>query len=63
MKNSFLKWKSIQIKEKRAPTIKKDIMFEVKVKEEVKVVVMNDSGNSTITTPIMKEKKAQLEDE
>ncbi|KAH9669584.1 hypothetical protein KPL70_021844 [Citrus sinensis] len=62
-KNNFSKWKSIQRKEKKAPTTREGTMSEVEVKDEVEVVVMNEVGISTTTTPIMPKEKAQPEDE
>ena len=56
-KNNFSRWKSIQRKEKKAPTIREDIKFEVEI------VVMDEVGISTTTTPIMPKVKAQPEDE
>ena len=38
-------------------------MSEVEVKDEVEVVVMDEVGISTTTTPIMPKEKAQPEDE
>ena len=38
-------------------------MFEVKVEDEVEVLVMDEVGISTTTTPIMSKEKVQLEDE
>ena len=38
-------------------------MSEVEVEDEVEVVIMDEVGISTTTTPIMPKEKAQLEDE
>ena len=56
-KNNFSRWKSIQRKEKKAPTTREGTM------SEVEVVVMDEVGISTTTTPIMPKEKAQPEDE
>ena len=61
-KNNFSRWKSIQRKEKKAPTMREGTMSEVEVEDEVEVVVMDEVGIS-ITTPIMPKEKAQPEDE
>ena len=55
--NNFSRWKSIQRKEKKALTTREGTM------SEVEVVVMDEVGISTTTTPIMPKEKAQLEDE
>ncbi|KAH9671981.1 hypothetical protein KPL70_017541 [Citrus sinensis] len=62
-KNNFSRWKSIQRKEKKAPTTREGTMSEVEVEDEVEVVVMDEVGISTTTTPIMPKEKAQPEDE
>ncbi|KAH9735937.1 hypothetical protein KPL71_017913 [Citrus sinensis] len=64
-KNNFSRWKSIQRKEKKAPTMREGTMSEVEVvvMDEVEVVVMDEVGISTTTTPIMPKEKAQPEDE
>ncbi|KAH9659148.1 hypothetical protein KPL70_023755 [Citrus sinensis] len=61
-KNNFSRWKSIQRKEKKAPTTTEGTMSEVEVEDEVEVVVMDEVGIST-TTLIMPKEKAQPEDE
>ena len=63
MKNNFSRWKSIQRKEKKPPTTREDTIFEVEVEDEVEVLVMDDVGILTTTTPIMPKEKAQPEDE
>ena len=62
-KNNFLRWKSIQRKEKKALTTREGTMSEVEVEDEVEVVVIDEVGISTTTTPIMPKEKAQLKDE
>ncbi|KAH9752860.1 hypothetical protein KPL71_014876 [Citrus sinensis] len=62
-KNNFSRWKSIQRKEKKAPTTREGTMSKVEVEDEVEVVVMDKVGISTTTTQIMPKEKAQPEDE
>ncbi|KAH9751570.1 hypothetical protein KPL71_014344 [Citrus sinensis] len=62
-KNNFSRWKSIQRNEKKTPTMREGTMSEVEVEDEVEVVVMDEVGISTTTTPIMPKEKAQPEDE
>ncbi|KAH9681844.1 hypothetical protein KPL71_027113 [Citrus sinensis] len=50
-------------KEKKAPTMREGTMSEVEVEDEVEVVVMDEVGISTTTTPVMPKEKAQPEDE
>ena len=58
-KNNFSRWKSIQRKEKKPPTMREDTISEVEAEDEVEVVVMDEVGISTITTLIMPKEKAQ----
>lgn len=57
MKNNFSRLKSIQKIEKKASTIKEDIMSEIEVEDEVRVVVMDEVVISTTTNRIIERKK------
>ena len=61
-KNNSLRWKSIQKREKKILTTREGIISKEEVEVEVGVMVIDEVGILTTTTPIMEKEKAQPKD-